>query len=161
MIGMLFRILSVTGGPVPRTFFVAAGALGLLGAGRKDDALFLAATVGGTGATNSTIKRIVRRRRPHRWRHLGRAEHDSFPSGHTSGTCALTGAATYLFWRSSPRSPVALMSLLCSALVSSVMAYSRVRLGRHHTSDVLAGFVLGLAGLALGVAGRRRLDRVD
>lgn len=161
VLSMLMRVLSLTGGPVARTIWVAVTAAALWRSGRRPEAIFLAVTVGGTGVTNSTIKRLVGRRRPGPFSHFGKAEHDSFPSGHTSGTCALTGAATFVIWRSVRDWRIALASLLMSIAVSGLMGYSRVYLQRHHVSDVIAGLVLGIIGLAAGVLGFQRWVRAD
>lgn len=61
----------------------------------------------------------------------------SFPSGHAT-TCA--GIATWL-WLTF-RNPLA---RTCFVLFALVMGYSRIYLGVHYPSDVLAGFALGTA----------------
>lgn len=72
----------------------------------------------------------------------------SFPSGHA--TTAFAGAVilSYLF----RRSPAALF------LLAAGVAFSRVYVGVHYPSDVIAGAALG-AAVALGVAGLLRLRR--
>jgi undecaprenyl-diphosphatase len=155
------RLLSVIGGPLARTILVSLSALALARAGKWAEAVFLVATVGGTGAVNSTIKRITGRRRPSRVPGGPRTENDSFPSGHTSGTIVLTGATTFLIWCLTGDRRLTLASLLGSTVLSGVMGYSRVYLRRHHVSDVIAGVGLGLTTLALGIAGFRRLMSAD
>lgn len=149
-----YRFLALIGGPGPRTVFVTIAGVGLWRAGRRAEAIFLAGTVGATGAVNSAIKRAVGRRRPRRFRVP--AEHDSFPSGHTSGTWALTGASAYLVWRAGLGPAVTAASVLAAAVVSGIMGYSRVRLRRHHPGDVVGGIGLGTVGLTAGIGALAR-----
>ena len=75
----------------------------------------------------------------------------SFPSGHAAAAAGSFGYLAYLAVRATRRlSAHIAMSFLAAALIVGV-AYSRVVLGFHWASDVLAGTVLGLA-VAAGAA---------
>lgn len=110
----------------------------------------------------SAIKAVVGRARP--WIALGLpapfgAPHDgSFPSGHAAGNfcvAAFLAVALPAVW---PRAPARVRLLTAVAVVfASLVAASRVYLGAHFPSDVLAGAVLGaLVGGAAGVLYVRR-----
>ena len=76
----------------------------------------------------------------------------SFPSGHASGAVLIYGMLGYLIVRHTPRVwhiPIALASILLIVFVG----FSRVILQVHYFSDVLAGFAVASAWLALCVAG--------
>ena len=132
----------------------AAGwiALGALGAAvdaprRRQWGTAVAAVVAAHGAS-IVVKRVVRRRRPHDPGiavHVGTPSRLSFPSSHASSTTAaallyggLTGAA----------------ATVPGVLVPG-MALSRLVLGVHYPTDVLAGSVLG----AVCAFGARRAVR--
>lgn len=80
----------------------------------------------------------------------------TFPSGHTTVTAALYGfLAMLVAWELSTRWRL-LMALFASLLVASI-AFSRLYLGAHWISDVLAGLAFGVAWAALlGIAYFRR-----
>lgn len=75
----------------------------------------------------------------------------SFPSGHAAAAAGAFGYLGYLAVRAMRRLSLQVaVSLIAASLIVGV-AYSRVVLGFHWTSDVLAGTVLGLA-VAAGAA---------
>jgi membrane-associated phospholipid phosphatase len=72
----------------------------------------------------------------------------SFPSGHASGAVLLYGMLSYFIIRHTPRRwhiPIALTTILLVVFVG----FSRVILQVHYFSDVLAGFSIAAAWLAL------------
>ncbi|ATY15948.1 PAP2 family protein [Amycolatopsis sp. AA4] len=113
-------------------------ALGLLGAAvdrdRRKDWLVAAAGVVGAHAASIAVKRVVRRRRPD---HpsvevlVGTPSKLSFPSSHATSTTAAAVLYSGLTGRN-----------LVPALVPPMLA-SRLLLGVHYPTDVLAGAALG------------------
>jgi undecaprenyl-diphosphatase len=110
----------------------------------------------------SAVKALVGRERP--WIALGLpapfgAPHDgSFPSGHAAGNfcvAAFLAVALPAIW---PQAPTRARVLTAVAVVyAALVATSRVYLGAHFPSDVLAGALLGvLVGGAAGVFYVRR-----
>jgi undecaprenyl-diphosphatase len=79
----------------------------------------------------------------------------SFPSGHAVLVFTVYGLLAYLWIRSS-RSRVErlVVALLLGALLL-VVGWARLRLGAHWPSDVIAGYVVGLAWLATVVLALR------
>ncbi|MFB9292286.1 phosphatase PAP2 family protein [Persicitalea jodogahamensis] len=108
------------------------------------------------------IKVLVNRPRPTEdlVRIVSKAENQSFPSGHTTFYVAFFGFLIFLLFRlrqipSLIRWTVGSFSLL---LILSV-PFSRVYLGDHWFTDVVAGFVLGLISLVLLIYGYFRPER--
>jgi len=105
-------------------------------------------SVGGAVLLNVAVKLIFARARPQVIPWLWQEGDSSFPSGHSSMAAALAVTLTALLWRTPWRWPVAILGGLYAVL----MGVSRVYLGVHYPTDVLAGWALGLAwagGMAL------------
>ena len=83
--------------------------------------------------------------------HLVEESSYSFPSGHSMGSMAFYGFLIFLIWRLVPGLPLRLfLTVLFSGIILLVGA-SRVYLGVHYPSDVLAAYAAGLFWLALCV----------
>lgn len=103
----------------------------------------------GAHAASIVIKRIVRRPRPHDPSvqvNVSTPSKLSFPSSHATSTTA----AAVLLGR--------LTGLPLPAVLVPPMLLSRVVLGVHYPSDVLAGSALGAASAAALLAAEKRLD---
>lgn len=101
-----------------------------------------------SASVNGPMKLLIGRRRPtpqRRLRHKPRTS--SFPSGHAACGFAFAVAAT----RELPQAGPLLLPL------AGTMAYSRVYLGLHYPSDVVAGAAFGAA---VGVAARPAVRRL-
>jgi membrane-associated phospholipid phosphatase len=106
--------------------------------------LFLAISV--PGLFVSIVKRLIGRARPFAgegiwsYQFFGwRVDHASLPSGHATTAFAVLAAVGALF-------PEARVPLWIYAVL---IALSRVALGAHHPSDVVAGAIVGAAGALL------------
>lgn len=107
----------------------------------------------GGGLLNFAMKQAFARARPEYADPLLAASSWSFPSGHAMGTFIFCGMAAYLLVRSS-RSWLTRVLIVAAALAwCVVMAFSRLYLGVHFASDVVAGLIAGTAWVAVCVSG--------
>lgn len=98
------------------------------------------------GAVDTVVKVVVDRDRPSLTDPIATAHGQSFPSGHTMLATYGYGALLLAFL---PLLPGRLHRPAIGAWLAMValIAFSRLALGVHYISDVLGGFVLGLAWL--------------
>lgn len=130
--------------------WLAIGGAGwLLDGGRRGEWRRATATVAGVYALNTLVKLAVRRRRPS----LpglppltGTPTRLSFPSAHASTSFAAAAVYTRL---GLPRAPL--------YALAGGLSLSRLYLGVHYPSDVLAGAALGSVAGHAALASRRRL----
>ncbi|WP_433932212.1 phosphatase PAP2 family protein [Sorangium cellulosum] len=125
---------------------------------------WLIALAGG-GLLNYALKALFARPRPTFDEPLALAAGWSFPSGHSMGTFVTFGMLSYLglLFVRTLRVRLAILALAMSWTVA--MGFSRMYLGVHYLSDVLAGFAAGSMWLAVCVSGievaRRRPGRAN
>nr|WP_259372690.1 phosphatase PAP2 family protein [Schlegelella koreensis] len=104
----------------------------------------------GNGVLTRLLKAIFERARPEREHDLLGATGWSFPSGHSSGAVVICGMLAYLGLRWT-RPAWHLPIVLAATALAFTIGCSRVFLQVHYASDVLAGFALGAAWLAVCV----------
>lgn len=104
-------------------------------------ALFWSLAVAGAALLNVAAKHVFARVRPDLWPSPAPETTFSFPSGHSVGSMAFAAALTLLAWRTPWRWPV----LAGTTLFAFLVGLSRVYLGVHYPSDVVAGWAAALA----------------
>lgn len=120
--------------------------------------LMLAATIGAT-AINSTIKGLVDRPRPHVVPQLTDVSHESFPSGHSAMSAAVYLTLGGLLAQTVSRRRIKLYFVSVAMTVAFLVGFSRVCLGVHYPTDVLAGWAVGLVWALLCWLAARYLQR--
>ena len=95
------------------------------------------------------IKNIVERPRPPLTESLVIESSYSFPSGHSFVAIAFYGLITFFLFESLKRKWVKFLVLLLGFVLILLIGSSRIYLGAHWPSDVLAGFTSSLAWLSI------------
>ena len=122
----------------------------------KRDGLFFGLSVIGAALLNQGAKLFFGRERPRLWTSIAPEYNFSFPSGHAMGSMALVAALVVLLWPTRWRYPI----LLGGGLFVLLVSLSRVYLGVHYPSDILAGWVasfawvMGLSSILYGRLGK-------
>jgi membrane-associated phospholipid phosphatase len=129
----------------------AAAAAYLVPRGRGRDAALVVVTLVGAQLVTWVLKAIFERPRPTFDDPVATASWFSFPSGHALSSLAVYGALAYVVARrvSSPRARIAVVG--GAALLVATIGFSRLYLGVHYLTDVLAGYSAGLALLLLAI----------
>ena len=120
-------------------------------------ALFLLVSMVGTSLLNISMKVAFQRVRPNLWLSLT-PEHDyGFPSGHSMLSCTFMLAMLVLVWQSDASSTLKRNVTFLGLVFVAGVGLSRLYLGVHYPSDVLAGWSLSFAWVALlqGIFARR------
>jgi undecaprenyl-diphosphatase len=120
---------------------------------RWGDALFWSLAIGGAAILNLAAKQSFDRIRPQLWLSIAPETTFSFPSGHAMGSMALAAALVVLLWPTRWR----WLTLVVGSVFVLLVGLSRVYLGVHYPSDIVAGWMASLAwvtGVSLVLYGR-------
>ena len=139
------RDITGLGSTIVLVMVTAVAIFYLLLIGRWRTALLMLVTVGGGQILSSLLKLGIDRPRPDLVSHLAEVQTLSFPSGH-----AMMSAVTYLTLGSMlagivPGRATKIYVLGVAVLLTLMVGVSRVYLGVHWPSDVLAGWCAGFA----------------
>jgi undecaprenyl-diphosphatase len=110
---------------------------------RREAKLF-AITMIGASLLNTTLKVAFKRPRPVPFFNLLAPESYSFPSGHSLASCCFFGALAALLTARLEDSKLRAAIWVVSTLLFLLIGLSRIYLGVHYTTDVIAGFVAAL-----------------
>lgn len=140
----VMRDLSALGGDTLRLLFLGAAMIGLFAGSRSTTAWLLLAIFGTARGALMGLKRIARRARPALVAHHVVTYTSSFPSGHTFMAVVLLLSTALLVPVTQPHAVQAAAIGLALA-TSFAIGATRIVLGIHWPSDVLAGWLAGLS----------------
>jgi undecaprenyl-diphosphatase len=150
-------------GSVTVLALITLAAVGFLFAdGKPRTALLVIASVGGGTLLSTLLKLGYDRPRPDLVPHGVEVYTASFPSGHALGAAVVFLTLGGLLSWSQPRRRIKIYILSTAVLLTILVGVSRVYLGVHWPTDVLAGWTIGAAwalawsGVALVLARRTR-----
>ena len=110
--------------------------------------VLLAVAWAGEVVAVNLVKHAVGRPRPPRELWLVTAQGASFPSGHAANATLACAAAAVVVFLLDRRRPVRVTTVALAGLAVVAVGYSRVELGVHWATDVVAGGLVTLAWLA-------------
>lgn len=143
--------------------FLVGGALALILALHQRIAEMVGLTIAlvGTAVSSSFLKDVFARPRPDLAYQAYAETGYSFPSEHTSLATALSVYVVYLVYRLSPSYAVRTIAFCLGIIVITGVGFSRLYLGVHYVSDVIAGAILGALLAGIGIMIERSLERFN
>ena len=142
---VLVSILTEFGGLIG-VVTLTLGAVSLFGARRKwKRAAYLAVTVLGASLLNLALKATFQRTRPDLWDHIVTELSYSFPSGHAMASMGLAAGLVLSLWNTRYRR----VAVIGSLVYVLVIAFTRLYLGVHFPTDILAGWCASIAWAVL------------
>ncbi len=129
--------------------------------GRKRMMLFLLGSIVAGQAMYGAFKLLVHRARPDEvfaWVPRGGY---SFPSGHTTSSILFYGLLAFFLWRMAKKGIARKLVVLVFGIGIFLIGFSRVYLGVHWPSDVLAGWALGGSLLVVFISFFLERERFD
>ena len=97
---------------------------------------------------NFILKNILQRPRPTEYRIIDQSGY-SFPSGHSMVSMAFYGFLIYLIFKFVQNKKIKYLLISFLTILIILIGISRIYLGVHYTSDVLAGFLISISYLIL------------
>jgi undecaprenyl-diphosphatase len=132
----------------PRVMWAVVGvtAVVLWRRGRRRHAVWVVVTIAVGGLLDTPLKELIRRARPVFQDAVATAPGYSFPSGHALNTMIVAACAVVLGWSATRGHPWGRAALLAGAVtLVLVTGFDRIGLGVHYPSDVVGGWLIGLA----------------
>ncbi len=121
--------------------------------------ILLAVTLAGGGSIIGGIKHLFGRERPSIIEALAKEATFSFPSGHSFISLCFYGILTSWWMRTRPEPFKRGIVLLASTNAIALIGASRVYLGVHYPSDVLAGFAAAVPWLTACLTGYAQYEK--
>lgn len=112
----------------------------------KKTGLLIWANLGISTLLNQVLKFIVQRPRPTEFRIIDESGY-SFPSGHSMVSAAFYGFLIYLIYKNVKNKTLKWTLITMLSILIILIGTSRIYLGVHYTSDVLAGFLISISYL--------------
>jgi len=109
----------------------------------------IAINLASTGLMNHILKEIVQRPRPPIEFRMVQESSFSFPSGHAMASLAFYGLIIYYIYNYVKNKKVKNIACIALSILIFLIGISRIYLGVHYASDVLAGFLFSTVYLGL------------
>ena len=106
---------------------------------------------------NQLLKRILQRPRPEEFRIINESGY-SFPSGHSMISMAFYGYLIYLIYKYVKNKYLKWFLITILGILIVNIGISRIYLGVHYTSDVLAGFLISISYLIVYISIVNKLE---
>jgi undecaprenyl-diphosphatase len=132
----------------------------LVRAHRREEAVLLTVTMAGALVLENGLKYWFQRARPAAFFGPEPTTY-SFPSGHALFSLCFYGMLAIVLARPAPSAAAKAALRIATGLLLLAIGATRIYLGMHYPSDVLAGYLVAIAWIAAVLAAERRLRSGD
>ena len=139
----IVKVITQFGGA---TVLIALATILLVAIKNKKTGFLIWINLASSALLNKILKHIVQRPRPTEHRIIDEAGY-SFPSGHSMVSAAFYGFLIYLIYKNVKNKYLKWGLITILSLLTLLIGTSRIYLGVHYTSDVLAGFLVAISYL--------------
>ena len=140
------------------TFLIILTAILLVFWKDEKEKVFIPINLGAIALLNFILKMAIKRNRPTDM--LIKQGGYAFPSGHAMLSVAFYGFLCYLIYRQVKNKALRIVLLIIMSLLILLIGFSRIYLGVHYLSDVLAGYLLGLIYLIVFIEVKEKMKNV-
>ncbi|RFU69711.1 PAP2 family protein [Peribacillus saganii] len=116
----------------------------------RSELILLIAVMSGANILFVSLKLLFHRARPDLHR-LAEASNYSFPSGHATMAFALYGVLTFILWRHISTGLKRTILITLSVFMILMIGISRIYLGVHYPSDIIAGYFISAFWLSIAI----------
>ena len=141
----IVKVVTQLGGA---SFLIALAIILLIAIKNKKTGFLIWLNLASSALLNKILKHIVQRPRPTGHRIIDESGY-SFPSGHSMVSAAFYGFLIYLIYKKVKNNYLKWGLIILLSLLIFLIGISRIYLGVHYTSDVLAGFLIALSYLII------------
>lgn len=142
--GRVIEVSSLGSAPVLIVFALLTYA-SILRAGDRLGFLHLSIVLLGSGALSRLLQGVFDRERPEDLLPLIVVTKGSFPSAHSFGAAACYATFAFFYARYAPRLSTEVICYVLASIIVLLIGATRIYLGAHHATDVLAGIAAGAA----------------
>jgi membrane-associated phospholipid phosphatase len=150
----IMKFFTFLGSPVALLLLPFISAALMIWQKKRWESLFLVIGIAGGGVFNLLLKWIFHRQRPTLHRLIEETGY-SFPSGHSMVSFIFYGMLCMLFVMFLKSRTAKVIIIMSTVVIIVMIGLSRIYLGVHYPSDVLAGYAAGGAWLTICLIGLR------
>ena len=144
LVDNIFKIITKLADPIPIIIVIFILLIFL----NKENIYILMTTVLLTLLTNQTLKFFIKRSRPDHIRLINENSY-AYPSGHAMISIAVYGFLIYLVYKKVKNKLIKIVLITVLSIIILGIGLSRIYLGVHYPSDVLAGYFITIPILVL------------
>ena len=144
----IVKVITQFGGA---TFLIALATILLMAIKDKKKGFLIWINLASSALLNQILKHIIQRPRPDEYRIVDASGY-SFPSGHSMVSAAFYGFLIYLIYKNVKNKYLKWGLIGGLGLLIILIGTSRIYLGVHYTSDVLAGFLIAISYLIIFIS---------